>query len=113
MQQQHGAVHGPAADAAAGPLQMEAFKAWTVRAITNIEDTLVQQGMMKARGGTTGVTAGAARVVGTEQADIASAANALLDDPATYAAMANVENPYGDGHAADRIAALCGAFVDA
>ena len=60
-----------------------------------------------------GVTAGAARVVGTEQADIASAANALLNDPAAYAAMAKVENPYGDGHAADRIAALCGAFVDA
>jgi UDP-N-acetylglucosamine 2-epimerase (non-hydrolysing) len=29
----------------------------------------------------------------------------LLDDEATYAAMARVTNPYGDGHAAERIVA--------
>jgi UDP-N-acetylglucosamine 2-epimerase len=29
----------------------------------------------------------------------------LLTDPAAYAAMANQANPYGDGHAAQRIVA--------
>lgn len=29
----------------------------------------------------------------------------LLDDPAAYASMANRANPYGDGKAAQRIAA--------
>ena len=28
----------------------------------------------------------------------------LLDDPAAYAAMAHASNPYGDGHACERIA---------
>ena len=60
-----------------------------------------------------GVTAGAARLVGTNRATIVSAANELLDDAAAYSAMAKVKNPYGDGHAAHRIAELCGAFVNA
>jgi UDP-N-acetylglucosamine 2-epimerase (non-hydrolysing) len=29
--------------------------------------------------------------------------NALLNDPAKYAEMAQAQNPYGDGHAAARI----------
>lgn len=60
-----------------------------------------------------GVTAGAARLVGTDRAAIVREADRLLDDPAAYAAMAKVENPYGDGRAAERIAALCGTFVGA
>ena len=60
-----------------------------------------------------GVTAGAARLVGTDRATIVAAATELLDDAASYAAMAKVENPYGDGRAAQRIAELCGAFVNA
>ena len=28
----------------------------------------------------------------------------LLDDPAAHAAMAHASNPYGDGHASERIA---------
>jgi UDP-N-acetylglucosamine 2-epimerase (non-hydrolysing) len=28
----------------------------------------------------------------------------LLDDPEAYAQMASAPNPYGDGHAAERIA---------
>lgn len=58
-----------------------------------------------------GVAAGAARLVGTDRAAIVAAANELLDDDAAYAAMAKVENPYGDGTAALRIAERCGAFV--
>ena len=60
-----------------------------------------------------GITAGAARLVGTDRATIVNAANELLDDAAAYSAMAKVENPYGDGRAAHRIAELCGAFVNA
>ncbi|MEH3106261.1 MAG: UDP-N-acetylglucosamine 2-epimerase (non-hydrolyzing) [Sphingomonas fennica] len=46
------------------------------------------------------------RLVGTDPDAIATAALALLDDPATHAAMARPAFPYGDGHAAERIAAL-------
>ena len=52
-----------------------------------------------------GVAAGTLRLVGTDPARIAFEAERLLDDPAAYAAMANAENPYGDGHAAERIVA--------
>ena len=34
-------------------------------------------------------------------------ATRLLRDPDAYAAMAGIENPYGDGRAAGRIAAAC------
>ena len=52
---------------------------------------------------TEGVEAGTLLLVGTDPARIADAATRLLDDPAAYAAMANAENPYGDGRAAERI----------
>ena len=52
-----------------------------------------------------GVAAGTARVVGTDPARIVAEAGRLLDDPAAYAAMAQAVNPYGDGHAAERIVA--------
>jgi UDP-N-acetylglucosamine 2-epimerase (non-hydrolysing) len=60
-----------------------------------------------------GVTAGAARLVGTEHERIVAEASRLLDDPAAYGAMANVANPYGDGQAATRIVELCGRFLAA
>ncbi len=50
-----------------------------------------------------GVEAGTARVVGTDPERIVAEAGRLLDDPAAYAAMAQAVNPYGDGHAAERI----------
>lgn len=50
-----------------------------------------------------GVAAGTARVVGTDPTRIVAQAGRLLDDPAAYAAMAQAANPYGDGHAAERI----------
>ncbi|RQS44338.1 MULTISPECIES: non-hydrolyzing UDP-N-acetylglucosamine 2-epimerase [unclassified Burkholderia] len=49
------------------------------------------------------VAAGTAKVVGTDQATIVAEATRLLDDPASYAAMARAANPYGDGKAAQRI----------
>jgi len=50
-----------------------------------------------------GVTAGTARVVGTDRARIVAAATELLTSPEAYARMANAVNPYGDGHASERI----------
>jgi UDP-N-acetylglucosamine 2-epimerase (non-hydrolysing) len=50
-----------------------------------------------------GVETGALRLVGTNRARIVSAVARLLDDPAEYARMASADNPFGDGHAAERI----------
>jgi UDP-N-acetylglucosamine 2-epimerase len=50
-----------------------------------------------------GVAAGTARLVGTEEEAIFEAASRLLREPEEYAAMAQARNPYGDGHAAERI----------
>jgi len=50
-----------------------------------------------------GVEAGVLKLVGSDAAVIVSEARRLLDDPAAYAAMAHARNPFGDGHAAERI----------
>jgi UDP-N-acetylglucosamine 2-epimerase (non-hydrolysing) len=52
-----------------------------------------------------GVETGALRLVGTDRARIVASVSELLDDPVAYARMAGAENPYGDGHAAERIVA--------
>mgnify|MGYP002566794503 CR=1 FL=1 len=49
------------------------------------------------------VTAGTVRLVGTDFDRITSAVSTLLDDPAAYARMSQAVNPYGDGHACERI----------
>jgi UDP-N-acetylglucosamine 2-epimerase (non-hydrolysing) len=49
------------------------------------------------------VEAGVARLVGTDPLAIVEAAEALLDDPVAYAAMALPSNPFGDGQASRRI----------
>ncbi|HCO46780.1 MAG TPA: UDP-N-acetylglucosamine 2-epimerase (non-hydrolyzing), partial [Erythrobacter sp.] len=49
------------------------------------------------------------RLVGTDADRIVRETNRLLDDPAAYAAMAQAHNPFGDGHAAERIADLLAA----
>ena len=50
-----------------------------------------------------GVEAGVARLVGMNKASIVAGAMSLLRDPGEYAAMARPVNPYGDGHASERI----------
>ncbi|HUG34991.1 MAG TPA: UDP-N-acetylglucosamine 2-epimerase (non-hydrolyzing) [Anaerolineales bacterium] len=50
-----------------------------------------------------GVAAGTLKIVGTEASRILDEANLLLDDPIAYEEMAKAANPYGDGHAAERI----------
>jgi UDP-N-acetylglucosamine 2-epimerase (non-hydrolysing) len=52
-----------------------------------------------------GVEAGTVRLVGTDTQSIISETQHLLDDAESYAAMARAINPYGDGHAAERIVA--------
>lgn len=50
-----------------------------------------------------GIDAGVLKLVGTEQSVIVRTAEELLDDESAYAKMAKASNPYGDGHAAERI----------
>lgn len=50
------------------------------------------------------VRAGNVRLVGTSRERIAAEAGALLRDPDRLAEMARVRHPFGDGHAAERIA---------
>ena len=49
------------------------------------------------------VTAGTVRLVGTDTEQLVAEAARLLDDPSAYEAMSFAHNPYGDGHAANRI----------
>ena len=51
------------------------------------------------------VEAGTVKLVGTNSDRIVKEVTALLDDSDAYAAMARVHNPYGDGHASERILA--------
>lgn len=51
-----------------------------------------------------GVEAGTLRLVGTNERSIYDAFSELLDDSETYKAMSSASNPYGDGHASERIA---------
>ncbi len=54
---------------------------------------------------------GVARLVGTHEETLVSAVSSLLDDEDAYAAMANAANPYGDGHASERIIAAMAALM--
>jgi UDP-N-acetylglucosamine 2-epimerase (non-hydrolysing) len=52
-----------------------------------------------------GLAAGTLRLVGTDPAAIVAASAELLRESETYARMSRASNPYGDGHAAERIVA--------
>lgn len=51
-----------------------------------------------------GVAAGTLKLVGTNEEDIYREFSRLLSDSEEYAAMSRASNPYGDGHASERIA---------
>ena len=51
-----------------------------------------------------GVAAGTLKLVGTEEETIYREAKRLLEDEEAYHAMSVASNPYGDGHACERIA---------
>ncbi len=50
-----------------------------------------------------GIAAGTLKLAGTEEETIYSLAKELLEDKEAYEAMAKASNPYGDGHASQRI----------
>jgi UDP-N-acetylglucosamine 2-epimerase (non-hydrolysing) len=56
------------------------------------------------------VEAGTAELVGTDVATVVKAAGRLLDDPREYDRRSRIHNPYGDGHASERIAAFLSAY---
>ena len=51
-----------------------------------------------------GIQAGTLKLVGTDEETIYREFTRLLDDRQAYERMAHAENPYGDGHACERIA---------
>ena len=51
-----------------------------------------------------GIAAGTLKLVGTEEETIYREFSRLLSDKAEYEAMSKASNPYGDGHACERIA---------
>jgi UDP-N-acetylglucosamine 2-epimerase (non-hydrolysing) len=53
-----------------------------------------------------GVTAGTAKLIGTDKNRIISEIFTLLDDDAAYSSMARAHNPFGDGKASQRIAEI-------
>jgi UDP-N-acetylglucosamine 2-epimerase (non-hydrolysing) len=59
-----------------------------------------------------GVAAGVLKLVGTDPDVIFREAARLLDDPAAYQAMAAAHNPFGDGHAAERIVQAMQNYVE-
>ncbi|WP_195514518.1 non-hydrolyzing UDP-N-acetylglucosamine 2-epimerase [Enterococcus sp. 1001283B150225_161107_E12] len=50
-----------------------------------------------------GVSAGTLKVVGTEKGKVIREVEKLLDNEEEYLLMAKAKNPYGDGHASERI----------
>jgi UDP-N-acetylglucosamine 2-epimerase (non-hydrolysing) len=59
------------------------------------------------------VEANAGKIVGTDAQSIVDATTHLLTNPLAYAQMSSVENPFGDGHAAERIADILGSHLNA
>lgn len=53
-----------------------------------------------------GIKAGTAKLVGTDKGLIVKETNKLLDNKEYYNAMAKAHNPFGDGHASERIAEI-------
>ncbi|NJK35026.1 MAG: UDP-N-acetylglucosamine 2-epimerase (non-hydrolyzing) [Oscillatoriales cyanobacterium SM2_2_1] len=57
------------------------------------------------------VAAGTAELVGTDRPQIVQAARRLLTDPTEYTRRASIQNPFGDGHATERIMAAVEEFL--
>ncbi|GHU86991.1 putative UDP-N-acetylglucosamine 2-epimerase [Clostridia bacterium] len=58
------------------------------------------------------VEAGTVKVIGTDYADVVRETELLFADRAEYAKMARSVNPYGDGHAGERIADLVISYAN-
>jgi UDP-N-acetylglucosamine 2-epimerase (non-hydrolysing) len=59
-----------------------------------------------------GVAAGTVKLVGVDRAAIRDEAARLLSDPEAYNGMSRAENPYGDGHAAERVREILFQYFD-
>lgn len=59
------------------------------------------------------VEAGVGRLVGTNRERVTTEAERLLTDREAYESMRRVENPFGDGHASERIADSVERWIDA
>ncbi|MFC6314255.1 non-hydrolyzing UDP-N-acetylglucosamine 2-epimerase [Lapidilactobacillus achengensis] len=59
-----------------------------------------------------GVAAGTLKLVGTDPEVVTTNMLRLLEDETAYQAMAHAKNPYGDGHAAERICTAIHAYFD-
>jgi UDP-N-acetylglucosamine 2-epimerase (non-hydrolysing) len=59
------------------------------------------------------VEAGTVKLVGTDADRIVAEARVLLEDPAEYARRSRIHNPYGDGHASERIESALRAAAEA
>lgn len=58
-----------------------------------------------------GIEAGTLKLAGTEEETIFNLTDELLSDPKAYEAMAKASNPYGDGHASERIVQALREFL--
>lgn len=58
------------------------------------------------------VETGVVKVVGVKKEDIVREAKLLLDDTSEYEKMSNAKNPYGDGHASERICDAIASYFD-
>ncbi len=58
------------------------------------------------------IAAGTAKLVGTNPEQIFAAASELLSDRTVYDTMATAVNPFGDGHASERILAIAQTFLN-
>jgi UDP-N-acetylglucosamine 2-epimerase (non-hydrolysing) len=59
------------------------------------------------------VSAGTAKLIGTDAEAILVETSRLLEQPDAYEAMARAHNPFGDGHASGRIVAAARSFLAA
>jgi UDP-N-acetylglucosamine 2-epimerase (non-hydrolysing) len=57
------------------------------------------------------IEAGTARLVGTNPDNVRRAITLLIEDSDVYRSMAHAANPFGDGHASERIAAAIGKWA--
>jgi UDP-N-acetylglucosamine 2-epimerase (non-hydrolysing) len=57
------------------------------------------------------VTAGTAKLVGTNPEQVVTAASLLLSDATAYTAMANAINPFGDGQSSQRIVKIVSDYL--
>lgn len=58
------------------------------------------------------VACGTARLVGTDASSIVRSTLELLENDESYRAMTGIKNPFGDGHAAERIVQYCREYLE-